>query len=55
MTDEQKAGRKVGRRYFREFIESGVYNPLPSAPYKGALEQTDWILGFLETADGETR
>lgn len=55
MSGEQKAGRKEGRRYFHEYMENGLYNPLPSAPYNGALQQTDWIRGFLETADGETR
>jgi hypothetical protein len=55
MSDWQKAGRKAGRQYFRAFTESGLYEHLSDVPCKGALEQTDWIRGFLETADGATR
>ena len=55
MSDAQRAGRKEGRRYYWAYMENGMYDALPTAPYKGAVEQTDWIRGFLETADGDTR
>jgi hypothetical protein len=50
---KKRAAQKVANIF--EHMGSGMYGPLPAAPYNGAVEQTDWMGSFLETAYGFTR